>query len=50
MHGTGLNLPVWQSDRIVAGTLTNGMLVIKTRQPDGTYLIDTIPLVKQEAA
>lgn len=52
MHGYGLAKPVWgkEGDRVIAGTLKDGTLVIKTQQPDGAVLVDCIKPAKQEAA
>lgn len=46
MHGQGLAKPVWgkEGDRIVAGTLKDGSLVVKMRQSDGSYLVDLVHL------
>jgi hypothetical protein len=45
-YGRGLEDPTWkQADgHIVAGTLKDGTLLVKTRQADGTFIIDTVPL------
>jgi hypothetical protein len=54
MFGHGLDNPVWASEdgRIVAGTLPDGSLIIKTqtKPDDETYLVDTLPIAKQEIA
>ena len=49
--GHGLIKPVWgqDGDRIIAGTLPDGSLVIRTRQPNGSYHVDCIEPAKQEA-